>query len=323
MDKVSCRLVLLLLFVGIIVKGHGQLSQAGQMQEYREQCIADLRNLVVSQKEWVKVHAAEFLLWENERVDFVYDVFMKQNELYSNSSPYRIGVWRVLAQAATDTVERQYWVAKIAAVYANLQAIDRLHAVETLSKLGCPVVDPNSLASIASSPVNAFRLYQLWNLTHQPCVASEMVIDQLITDMEQSVGDEQRRSDMMVASYILRYLGPLRPEIWHRISAVSDSVGGDPKLSANLLATLWITCPADIPGATIDRISLALIGLKEEQSAVHHLLAAFATRGSDSRSDELIALYKQLRERENPAYDADIHASAAYAVLSYLNREQE
>ena len=92
-----------------------------------------LRKAMKKEKEWVKVHAAEMLL-TNNLFDDVRETF--QTELQKEPGPYyRIGVWRVLAQAAaSDRISRAKYIEEIAAVLKDKNAPDRELAME-LEKL--------------------------------------------------------------------------------------------------------------------------------------------------------------------------------------------
>lgn len=84
---------------------------------------------------FVKVHAAEALLALGEK-DEPRRVFTVELPAANDLRPYRIGVWRVLALASNSARERAEWIARIEAVVLDEATMDRLHAVETLGKLG-------------------------------------------------------------------------------------------------------------------------------------------------------------------------------------------
>ena len=83
----------------------------------------------------MKVHAAEFLL-ELDYPAGVEDAFLKELETFGQEPEYRIGIWRVLARASYNPNEKRSWVSRIRDVFLNPEAPDRLHASETLAKLG-------------------------------------------------------------------------------------------------------------------------------------------------------------------------------------------
>ena len=273
------------------------------------------------QSEWIKVHAAEFLLWENEATAEVREVFIEQNRLFGDQSPYRIGIWRVLAQAANDGDERLHWINKVAAVYADWEAPDRLHAIETLAKLRYPVISVDSLNKVAGSLMNAFSLYQLWNLAYQPSIDRVNIIESLVSCIEQSVTVLQHRPNVLVASFVLRYLGPLQSGIWQRLAAITQSAELETSLYANLLATLWITQPPS--DSENERIHRLLTRLADDSVGINQVLLAFASHGSAEQWNNIRAWYDRLRDKTSSGYNADIHASAAYAILSFTTSNEE
>ena len=103
--------------------------------ELREQAVGTLRDVLSSEERWVKVHAAEFLL-ELDYPEGVETAFQKELEANGEEPEYRIGIWRVLARASYDPKEQRRWTQQIRDVFLDPEAPDRLHAVETLAKLG-------------------------------------------------------------------------------------------------------------------------------------------------------------------------------------------
>src|SRR5690606_4928979 len=126
--KNSCHSIRKHSWIGLFVC-MGALSCSSQQQYTREieSCVTDLNHLLQTQQGWIKVHAAEYLLWTGHG-DAVKQVFVAEEKQYGNSTPYRIGVWRVLAQAASDSIERNYWIKKIAQAFLDEQGQDRVHA---------------------------------------------------------------------------------------------------------------------------------------------------------------------------------------------------
>src|SRR5690606_26761044 len=90
----------------------------------KQYALNDLKELLHTQEEWIKVHVAEFLIWENYLVDDVRTVFLDEERKHGNQPRYRIGIWRVLAQAAQTEQERESWIGRIVAAYNNPSSID-------------------------------------------------------------------------------------------------------------------------------------------------------------------------------------------------------
>ena len=73
-----------------------------------ESSLAELKHVLHNQPEFIKVHAAEFLVWLGHK-DEVREVFLRENDLHGSQPKYRIGIWRVLAQTETDSAKKHQW----------------------------------------------------------------------------------------------------------------------------------------------------------------------------------------------------------------------
>lgn len=71
----------------------------------RECTLSELRNNLRVLSAWEKVHAAEYLLWLGY-AGGVRDAFLQEEARHGQQVPYRVGIWRVLAQCALDECER-------------------------------------------------------------------------------------------------------------------------------------------------------------------------------------------------------------------------
>ena len=100
-----------------------------------ERARAVLDAALANEKAFVKVHAAEALIALGEK-EGPRRVFTAELPAANDMRPYRIGVWRVLAAASKSLPERGEWIARTESVVLDETAMDRLHAVESLGKLG-------------------------------------------------------------------------------------------------------------------------------------------------------------------------------------------
>lgn len=94
-----------------------------------------LNEALATEKVFVKVHAAEALIALGEK-ESPHRVFRAELPAANEVRPYRIGVWRVLAASSASPQERANWITRIEAVALDPSTMDRLHAMETLGKLG-------------------------------------------------------------------------------------------------------------------------------------------------------------------------------------------
>lgn len=96
--------------------------------------IAMLRESVRDPERFVKVRAAEACLQLNISAD-VNRIFRSEEAKFGTEPQYRVVIWRVLAQAAADDSDRQRWVTRIVDAFLDEQGPDRLHAVNSATKL--------------------------------------------------------------------------------------------------------------------------------------------------------------------------------------------
>ncbi|MDD4788871.1 MAG: hypothetical protein PHO07_17000, partial [Pirellulales bacterium] len=124
--------------------------------ELRGRAVSTLRDVLERQERWVKVHAAEFLLG----LDYPEGVereFTEELERHGTEPEYRIGIWRVLAKAAYDPRENRRFIARIRDVFLDSAAPDRLHAAETLAKLGYAIPQETGAAGGGEPERQAFE----------------------------------------------------------------------------------------------------------------------------------------------------------------------
>ncbi len=288
----------LLLLISIPLCSKGQTKQMA---------LADLKSLLYSEKEWIKVHVAEFLLWRNCYVDEVRTEFLKEEEQFGHVPKYRVGIWRVLVQATTDEKNKQYWIDKIIAAYHDKKGEDRLHSIETLAKLRVGVVQvlPTGLES-------SFRLYSLWNYALGSAERKQTVKHMLIRDL---VSNKLTELEMQVTSYILRYIGPLAENEYVQVKTWMQTTDLKTALRSNLLATLLISCPENQIVTTVGKLKKDLFAMRNDGEAVPHIMMALAQKGDVNDRKMVLDLYTGMRDVKNRDYNTDLHATAAYMML--------
>ncbi|MBN1491609.1 MAG: hypothetical protein JXA69_16980 [Phycisphaerae bacterium] len=145
------RCVFLLLPILWLCGCDAQATSEGQPEEaLRLRALAVLRDALNSGHDWPKVHAAECLL----ALDYpqgVHASFEQERTRRETEPRFRIGIWRVLAQATYIPREREPWIAKIIEAFVDPKGPDRIHAVETLAKLRVPLPGAAREAAVAAS----------------------------------------------------------------------------------------------------------------------------------------------------------------------------
>ena len=161
--------------------------------------MAAIRQVLDRESRFVKVHAAEYLLWLGY-TQGVKEAFHKELQSHGGEPQYRIGIWRVLARCDTRGPEQSQWTDKICDVLWNPSAPDRVHAAETLAKLGCRIDDEEaaSLEKAARSDIAPLTPYALWVLANSDRPGAERAISRAVALVER--GHPPRRGVCAAAS---------------------------------------------------------------------------------------------------------------------------
>ncbi|SDD84030.1 hypothetical protein [Niabella drilacis] len=297
-------------FAGMLLLAAGAGSAFARDPVY----IKDLRQLLQGQQEWIKVHVAEYLVWSGAAVNEVYRIFREEDRLYAAVPKYRIGIWRVLAQASRSKKERARWVRKIAAVYRDTTAPDRLHAIETLSKLRYPVLPEATVNKLLREEhTSPMQVYELWNATGFSAPGNNRAKDRLVTLLLQQLAENDHAAVPVIA-YVLRFLHVLEASRWDQVRHAADLLPTDPAIHAALLTTLWIAAPAE-RSAEAEAAWSRLFRKRDEKEMWPYLLAGLALKGTKAGREWLLQQYPLLSNSRLAGYNADVHAAAAYALL--------
>ena len=128
-------------------------STQGWTDDLGERCRNVLIGILESENGWVKVHAAEALI-ENGDKTIVRKEFLTV-EREGNWAPQpRVGLWRVLAMSAENPDLAENWIARIRQTAEDADSPARIHAIESLCKLGVKMND----REVASAKALAAKL---------------------------------------------------------------------------------------------------------------------------------------------------------------------
>lgn len=114
-----------------------------EMKTDRSKLISLLEHEMISNTNWLRIHAAEGLL-DNGETGKIYELFGPEADIAP--APYRIGVWRVLARS-TSGEERNHYIERIRKAMHDPQAIDRISAAESIGKINAASRDDRDLIS--------------------------------------------------------------------------------------------------------------------------------------------------------------------------------
>jgi sialidase-1 len=253
-------------------------------------------------QEFVKVHAAEALIWNHEPEE-VRAVFT--HELEKRPVPkYRIGVWRVMARLADqNSADREVFLRKLRGALLDDGGLDRVHAGETLGKLGFAERDAGivRLAESAGEPT-ALQVMARWILANSGRPEDERGLAALLDAKADPI-----RSDV---AYAIRWLAHIQPETYLRLGkALADEpVGSGARVF--LLTALCVHAPENRFGSVKSGLFRYLDnGTPDEKSEA---CAAFAIRGDVTDLGVLEGLMADV--------NLDTRCAAAHAVLQILAR---
>jgi SSS family solute:Na+ symporter len=264
---------------------------------------AVLHAAMADEQRWVRVHAAEVVLEFGERTR-VAEAFAREAERHGSEAGYRVGVWRVLAQARP--AEREMWRGRVAAVFCDEASADRLFAAETLAKLGepLPAEARAALRQWATKASAAERVFLNW-LEWQggDAAARGRVVAAL------GEGDAVAR---LRAAYVLRFTGSKEPAALAALRAAADrEVEGAPSRA-------FVVGAAFALGVSAERMPVWR-GILEEMARRGPPAEAYeALQALRSRADR--AELERVRPLLRHAH-GDVRVGSAWLILAVLRRE--
>jgi SSS family solute:Na+ symporter len=213
---------------------------------------AVLRQVVATDHSFVKVHAAEVLIAYGE-AGAMRRIFALEAPAAA-ASPYRVGIWRVLAVTAPTPADRARWVAKIAALAVRPGDPDRLRSLESLGKLrvrlsGEALATTRRLAAEAPPSDASLPLWVL-QLAGEPGALGRLA--GLLSARD--VVARQR------AAYALRWLRPGGPEVLRQLANAADAeppgTPAEPFLDSAALALNADPARAPVWQARLERLAV-------------------------------------------------------------------
>src|SRR5262249_23298131 len=283
-------------------------STASVDDALRQRATQVLRTALDREQQWIKVHAAEALLAAGD-AQGVKPAFERELAEKSNQRPYRIGIWRVLAQAARSEDAREAWVQNIVKAFLDTDSSDRLHASETLGKLRYRVNGDDRdafelVARTGAGPLAANARWVLANSGRDPDIAR--LVELLGSD------DAATRS---AAAYAVRFIPRISPAAWGRLFAATrkepDAADAD-IVRASLVSAAFVHAPVSQQKGMfkVDVLKYARTGSADARI---ESCAALAMQGQD----EDVPLLASLLDDAN----VDVRVAAANAILQIDRRQ--
>lgn len=281
----------------------------------------ELSTVLKNEKKFIKVHAAEFLLWLHLNRDTVYQTFINENEQYGTEPKYRIGIWRVLAQASADEQEKNQWIEKIMNVFIDGNATDRIHAAETLAKLQTsPLLIHRDITLTALQDTNnILGVYTRWSTSYTSDKEAEsnkqIFIHNLFNDTDILV--------RKVSAYVLLKSQNLTPSEWTDIAKRALSEPDDSQLKQTYLNTAFVAFAGN-DHTTHENIKTQLLKGWQQFTAEQRIALSQSLAIKGDCSD--IKILESILNNEHATYEinsplaADVRAFAAYAILAIHKR---
>jgi SSS family solute:Na+ symporter len=296
--RVTSRIVPLFL---VVLGAVAARASADVHESLRQRAAQVLRSAMDTEDRWIKVHAAEALL-SLGYPDGVARTFERELASKGEEPQYRIGIWRVLAQAARSDRERKPWVARILAAFHDTRGPDRLHAAETLGKLGYRAGDTEAAAFdlVARMGPGPLAANARWVLANSGRPGGDIRLADLLAS-----DDAGTRA---TAAYAIRHLPRLSAAAWERLTVAVRKEPENDIVRASLVSAAFVHAPADQKAQfTIELLKYARTGSND---AKYEACAALATHG---RHDDLPLLTGMLENN-----NADVRVGAAAAIGGIL-----
>ncbi|HOZ45466.1 MAG TPA: HEAT repeat domain-containing protein [Candidatus Hydrogenedentes bacterium] len=259
-----------------------------------DRAVGVLEKALSEETEWVRVHAAEGLLRHGYR-DGIEAIFLPQVE--TAPPQHRIGVWRVLAQAQTEADSREPYVARIRNAFGDVDGPDRLHAVETLAKLG-DTARSDELLRVAREGEGELQAYARWVAANSGPAEDEAAFVTCLDSPEDAVRG--------TVGYGFRFFKAIRPASLERLAqAVRDEPDEGPR-RIYLVSALYVHAQGDTKAEAREALLKYLEnGIKEER---YEACAGLGRNGDPGDVPLLIA------HLDDP--ETDVRISAADALLA-------
>lgn len=288
----------------------------------KNESVDSLQAILQKQSEWVKVHAAEFLLELGFSKD-VQEIYLNEERQFGTNSPYRIGIWRVLSKAAKKSDEKKVWTDKILEAFLDTTGVDRIHAAETLAKLSIsPLTEnPQITEKTLNSQIRSLSLYTQWSIAFS---SNELLQNARKSFLDLAVSENEDTSSRRLAAYVVRHLGGLTPSEWEVLAQSSLAEPEESELKISLLSATIITASKEVVSSDLyNHIYRSFLRFKNisRKNIRIEIAAGLAEKGTLEDLPVLISFLKNENPLGTDSYDADVRASAAFAILKIRDRQ--
>tara|TARA_R110000822_G_scaffold168554_3_gene308617 strand:+ start:2188 stop:3078 length:891 start_codon:yes stop_codon:yes gene_type:complete len=273
-----------------------------------------LQYALENSSKWQKVHAAEYIL-NHGYSNKVYDIFVEEEKQNRNEPYYRIGLWRVLNQAAISSEEKNQWLDSISKVYEDYTSVDRIHAAETLAKLK---ISPHTISvkvtdSVLKSAHDPMWAYTYWGTAY----TSEKEMNQVKNKfMDIILNSNESTLVKRIAVYALFKMKNISAQNWDILCSRAMNEPMDSPLYTSLLTCTLANTPKDSLLSTRAHKCREKLE-KQIYSSNNNEISASLTVYQDIATEEDIPLLTSFMEKGFDEDNIEITMAAANAILSF------
>jgi len=291
-QRAPVMLALIVGFAGLLPWSYAQdVPSKEAWDSIHGRCVEVLRTALVEETEWVRVHAAEALLWNGLPAN-VAETFAP--EVDTAPPKHRIGVWRVLAQAQETDEAREDYIARIRAALLDVDGPDRIHAAETLAKLG-DRERPDELLRVSREETGSLQSYSRWILANSGDPADEAAFAELLTSPEAGIRGS--------VAYGLRFFDHIRPDTLAKLETALANEPPDSTAHIYMVSAAYVHAPEEQKQAFKEE----LLRYAQEGAKGQKYEAGFAF----GRMGDVAPLLALLEDEET-----DVRISAANGLLT-------
>ncbi|HEY8689470.1 MAG TPA: hypothetical protein VIM07_09575 [Chitinophagaceae bacterium] len=284
-----------------------------------KKALKELQNTLVTQTQWIKVHAAEYLVWTGHSEE-VKREFLKEEKLHDTEPKYRIGIWRVLAEAEKSPGRKIQWINKIFDAFNEINGPDQLHATETLAKLKLSPLEkyPEATQNALKSENRNLHTYALWASAY----SSDSSLQNKRQEFLNLAVSDSNEIIRKISAYVLRKLCGFTNKQWIYLREKALSEPAESGVRNSLLNTAFVTFPTGAgESGSLKKIREEMVKGYKDFGAEKRIELALSLAEKGSAEDlPLLQIFLEngdISERYDPVSGeaADVRAAAAFAIL--------
>lgn len=313
----------LLIFVvaALLVPACRQKEKESTVDLMKGDCITVLKKAASCPDFWVRVHAVEFLA-DLGRTEEAASIIEDSLSDYAAVPQKRIGLWRSRYRIESDSAAKKQWLELIRTAYANPAGPDRIHAAETLSKLGYSLQHfDRSLVETDLANGGALSAYVHWGAALPLDSGDAFDFDLLWRAL---TSDDV--SFRQTAAYAITFLDSIPLTRWNSLSKIALAEPENSEARPYLLGAAYALSPQQDSEAGVIKTGLLSYQSRESKSGRIELCRALA-RKPDAADLQVLSSLMTMKSplRELPALDGvspdshpwnlDVQAAAAYSIL--------